>query len=92
MGMNSKGVELDGRNEVLDWAPFNDIMALSNDFVFNMLVQMAGSDCNSLLCLVDCKLRCKSGIYRMSLICQNLLNLLQKIALFKSSRILEYYN
>lgn len=49
MGMNSKGVELDGRNAILDWATFNDIMALSNDFVFNMLVQMAGSDCNSLL-------------------------------------------
>lgn len=61
MGMNSKGVGLNGRNIILDWATFNDVMALNNDFVFNMLVQMAGSDGNSLLCLVDCKLRCKSA-------------------------------
>lgn len=48
MGMNSKGVGPDGRNIMLDWATFN-IMALSNDSVFNMLAQMADSDCNTLL-------------------------------------------
>ena len=49
MGLNSKGVGPDGKSIILDCATFNDIVALSNDSVFNMLALMAGSDCNTLL-------------------------------------------
>ena len=64
-------LEQDESNIILNQVTFSDITALCNDSVFKELVQMAEDHCNSLLYLIDHKLRLNSS--KMRLTCQNLL-------------------